>query len=179
LARFPVVFRIEAPEGPYVVYRTDLAQLGSGWGGVSLGNLAWSDAGCPEAEPAWGISYATGATPLCGGQPCPDSLVVHAPCRVSVDADGYSDFVARVGIDDSQTGCPASARFRVIVDGEERYASPLLRPGAGPWPIWVDLRGGRILELATDDAGDGNRCDHGLWIDPRLLLSRLGARRGP
>lgn len=178
LSRFPVVLRIDAPQGPYVVYRTDVAHIGSGWTGVPLRNLPWLAADCPEGAPAWGASPDTGAPFSCGGETSPGALGLHAPCRVQYEIGSYRFFVARVGVDDSQAGCPASAVFRVAVDAEERYASPVLRPGVGPWPVWVDLRGGRTLELEVDDAGDGNRCDHGVWLDPRLLVAAppAGAR---
>jgi hypothetical protein len=76
-------------------------------------------------------------------------------------------FEAHVGIDDS-TGRRGSVIFRVLVDGQERFTSPILRGGDAPVPVSVDVRGAKKLELIVDYADRGDVLDHADWLDARL-----------
>jgi hypothetical protein len=59
--------------------------------------------------------------------------------------------------------------FRVLVDGHERFASPILRGGDAPVPVSVDVRGAKKLELMVDYADRGDVLDHADWLDARLV----------
>ncbi|MEN6449125.1 MAG: NPCBM/NEW2 domain-containing protein [Thermoguttaceae bacterium] len=76
-------------------------------------------------------------------------------------------FAALVAIDDSTAG-RGSVRFRVLVDGRERFASPVLRGGDRPVPVSVDLAGAKRLELVVDYADQGDVLDHADWLDARI-----------
>ncbi|QDV33614.1 NPCBM/NEW2 domain-containing protein [Tautonia plasticadhaerens] len=80
-------------------------------------------------------------------------------------------FQARVAMDDA-AGPRGNVVFRVLVDGEERFASPPMPAGAEPIPIDVDLSGGRFLILATDFGRGGGVRDYAAWIEARLIRSK-------
>ena len=63
-----------------------------------------------------------------------------------------------------------SVVLSVLVDGEERYRSPVLGVLSPAQSIEVDLRGARRLVLRADDNGDGIGCDVPNWVNPILVL---------
>jgi hypothetical protein len=77
-------------------------------------------------------------------------------------------FQATVGLDDG-AGELGSVVFRVLVDGEERFASPPLTHGSPPLPVNVDVRGGKVLILATEFGDRGDVQDSAVWGDARLV----------
>ena len=76
-------------------------------------------------------------------------------------------FQAELGIDDS-TGGRGSVQFRVLVDGQERFASPIIRGGTPPVPVSVDVAGAEKLELVVDYADRADVLDHADWLNARL-----------
>jgi hypothetical protein len=76
-------------------------------------------------------------------------------------------FEADVGVDDSTAG-QGSVQFRVLVDGSEKFASPILRGGNPPVHVSVDLTGAKKLELLVDYADRADVLDHADWLDARL-----------
>ena len=58
--------------------------------------------------------------------------------------------------------------FVIRADGREVFRSPRLAPGRTA-DYDVDLAGESALELATEDGGDGNNADWGLWLAPELI----------
>jgi hypothetical protein len=72
-----------------------------------------------------------------------------------------------LGIDDS-TSTRGSVQFRVLVDGRERYTSPIIRGGQLPVPISVDIHGAGKLELVVDYADHADVLDHADWLNARL-----------
>ena len=77
-------------------------------------------------------------------------------------------FEADVGIDDS-TGGRGSVQFRVLVDGKEKFTSPIVRGGDSPLPVSVDVTGAEKLELVVDYADRGDVLDHADWLNARLV----------
>jgi endo-alpha-N-acetylgalactosaminidase len=73
-----------------------------------------------------------------------------------------------VGVDDS-TAAQGSVQFRVLVDGSEKFASPILRGGNPPVHVSVDLAGAKKLELVVDYADRADVLDHADWLDARLV----------
>ena len=61
-------------------------------------------------------------------------------------------------------------RFRVLVDGQEKFASPILRGGDPPVPVSVDLTGAKKLELVVDYADRADVLDHADWLDARITM---------
>jgi hypothetical protein len=77
-------------------------------------------------------------------------------------------FEAELGIDDSADG-QGSVQFRVLVDGKEKFASPIVRGGDAPLPISVDIADAQKLELVVDYADRGDVLDHADWLNARLV----------
>ncbi len=87
--------------------------------------------------------------------------------QISKSPNSFRRFAAEVGIDDS-TANRGSVIFRVLVNGQERFTSPILRGGDAPVPVLVDIRGAKKLELLVDYADHGDVLDHADWLDARL-----------
>lgn len=81
---------------------------------------------------------------------------------------GDRRFQALVGVDDS-AGPLASVVFRVLVDKQERFASPPLGRGDAPVPVDVDLSGAKLLILIVEFGARGDVQDSADWLDARLL----------
>jgi len=96
-------------------------------------------------------------------------LGMHSASRLSF-ALGPADrrFQAELAIDDSAEG-RGSVRFRVFVDGREKFASPTVRSGAEPLPVSVDVTGGKRLDLIVEYAERADELDHADWLDARLV----------
>lgn len=77
-------------------------------------------------------------------------------------------FQARVAIDDV-AGPLGNVLFRVLVDGEERYASPEVASGDPPIAVDVDVSGGQFLILATEFGQGGGVRDYAAWIEARVI----------
>jgi hypothetical protein len=106
-------------------------------------------------------------------------LGVHSAARLVYDVSpralGHrpaTHFAALVAIDDSTAG-QGSAVFRVLVDGQERFTSPVVRGGDPPVPVSVDLRDAKRLELLVDYADRADVLDHANWLDARLVLEQV------
>jgi hypothetical protein len=78
-------------------------------------------------------------------------------------------FEALAAIDQS-AGRGGSVRFRVLLDGVEKYASPVVRGGEPPVPVSVELGGAKWLELVVDAADRTDVLDRADWLDARLIL---------
>ena len=76
-------------------------------------------------------------------------------------------FEAEIAIDDLTAG-QGSVQFRVSVDGQQKYASPIVRGGHAPLPVSVDIRGGKRLELTVDYADNADVQDHANWLNARV-----------
>jgi hypothetical protein len=77
-------------------------------------------------------------------------------------------FEAEVGIDDSTAG-GGSVVFHVLVDGQDRFTSKIIRGGDAPRPISVDVTGATKLELLVDYADRADVLDHADWLNARLV----------
>ncbi|MDY0165406.1 MAG: NPCBM/NEW2 domain-containing protein [Thermoguttaceae bacterium] len=114
----------------------------------------------------------TGGRLRCGGRMYLTGLGMHTATRLTYRLDGsYQRFQADVGVDDS-TGGRGSVQFRVLVDGQERFASGPVRGGEPPETVDVDLAGAARLELVADFAERAHVLDHANWLDARLVEPR-------
>ncbi|HED65747.1 MAG TPA: hypothetical protein ENJ09_09355 [Planctomycetes bacterium] len=99
---------------------------------------------------------------------------MHAPSRLTFALDGgFSRLRGSCAIDDSSLRNPAAARgsviFRVLLDDEPAFESPVVRGGDAPLAFGpIDLTGHRELTLELDPAGDF-RGDRGNWLRPLLV----------
>ncbi len=113
----------------------------------------------------------TGGFLRCHGHPYLKGLGVHSAARLEYTlGQGVraKRFEAELGVDDSTAG-QGSVRFRVLVDGQEKYASPILRGGGPPAPISIGLSDANKLELLVDYADRADVLDHADWLNARLI----------
>lgn len=114
---------------------------------------------------------SVGGNPLTlGGTVYAKGLGMHGTSRIVYALDGlYDRFEATLGIDDETQG-DGSVVFRVLVDGQEVYTSPILRGTDDPIRLEpIKVAGARSLELAIDRADYGDVQDHADWADARLV----------
>jgi hypothetical protein len=81
---------------------------------------------------------------------------------------GDRRFQALVGLDD-RAGPLGHVVFRVLVDGQERFASPGMACRATPQAVDVDLSGAKLLILITEFGERGDVRDLADWVDARIL----------
>ena len=77
-------------------------------------------------------------------------------------------FQALVGVD-QRAGVQGSVIFRVLVDNQERFATPPLSSRDAPRSIDVDVTGGEYLILDTGFGDRGNIRDLADWVEARLV----------
>lgn len=114
---------------------------------------------------------SVGGNPIqLGGRTYAKGLGMHSASRLRYALDGrYQRFEATVGIDDETEG-DGSVVFRVLVDGRERLATPVVRGADGPITLEpLDLTGAQTLELLVEHADYGDVQDHADWADARLV----------
>ena len=101
-------------------------------------------------------------------------LGMHSASRLTYDLDKpYREFAAEIAIDD-QTAGRGSVVFRVYTDDgsgkwQLKYDGPIVRAGAAPLPIAVDLASAKRLSLLIDFADQGDIQGHADWLNARLL----------
>lgn len=103
----------------------------------------------------------------CGTEIFATGLYAHAPSRYVYElADGdWSQLEGVCGLPPQPGG---SVVFVIRGDDRELYRSPRLAPGTTEH-FSVDLAGVAVLELITEDAGDGKAADWGVWGEPMLV----------
>lgn len=109
-----------------------------------------------------------------GGAVYRRGLGLHSSARLAYDlAEGYEWFCAELAIDE-RAGRGGSVICRVYTDGGDgqwraAYESPVVRGGAEPLPVRVDVRGVKRLALIVDFADRGDELDYIDWLDARLV----------
>ncbi|MEO7921048.1 MAG: NPCBM/NEW2 domain-containing protein, partial [Thermoanaerobaculia bacterium] len=168
-----------------------MARLGSGGAPVEPSFLRAESPG-PEAiwidsldlsnmTQEWGVPLARRSVenhPMTlDGVVYPHGIGTHARSELLINLHGSAvAFVAIVGIDNETKA--GSARFQVFVDGAPRADSGVLRGGEKPRLLRADLRGGRLLRLLVEDAGDGYAFDHADWAGAAIFV-KPGAKSRP
>ena len=106
------------------------------------------------------------------GKPYPKGLWTHAfndgtPADIVYDIAGrnFVAFKAQVGLDD--LGEHGSVQFQVLVDGEIKAESPVLRPHK-IYSLVVDTTGAKRVTLRVLNGGDGYGWDHAVWALSRF-----------
>ena len=135
----------------------------------------------------WGVLGQDTSAHAPGQQPLPlriadreyeRGLGHHAPGSILVALDGeYQTFEAEVGVQWQGDGAQGSVVFQVLVDGEIRFESDVMRHGDPPRVVTVDVSGAQELELSVGDAGDGINCDCADWAEARLTRAPDAVRR--
>lgn len=99
----------------------------------------------------------------------------HANGFLLVELDGeYEAFEAEVGVQ-WQQGTTGTVVFRVLVDGEVRFDSGVMREVDEPRKVRVDLAGAQEMSLVANDGGDGITCDCANWAEARLIRAEATA----
>lgn len=153
---------------------------------VDDGGLVFLSSMAPlSAEPSrpfgddLGLTYAPrfdrnvlGGPLASGGRRYTRGIGVHAPSRIAWKVEpGFARLVGAVAIDDSvlRLSVRGSVRFRVLVDGKERFASAVVRGGEPPVRFDVPLDGGVEIALETEVADEAHIADRANWLDLTLL----------
>ena len=103
---------------------------------------------------------------LCaGGTIHPRGFYAHAPAEYQWTLDGsWKSFEVGAAVADGHDG---SVGFSITGDGKPLWQSKKLKEGTVQ-PVKISIEGVKDLRLLTNDGGDGNRNDWGLWINPVL-----------
>ena len=98
-------------------------------------------------------------------------LGLHSNAEYVYDLEGkdYDYFESYVGVDKAMSARPASVIFKVLVDGEEKFNSGVMRGTTPQKYVKVDLKNAKELKLIVSDAGDGNTSDHASFGDAKLV----------
>ncbi|MFM7136166.1 MAG: NPCBM/NEW2 domain-containing protein [Planctomycetota bacterium] len=100
-----------------------------------------------------------------GGRMFETGIYAHAPALHRYDLAGqWRRLRGECGLPTQSGG---SVVFVIEADGREVFRSGKLGPGKTA-AYDVDLAGVSTLELVTEDAGDGNEADWGVWLAPEL-----------
>jgi hypothetical protein len=169
-----------APDSQWEVPATEITYLQT-LGGKSLALSSLEPTGyrhIPFLDRTWQYRAdrnVSGGSLTAGGRRYRSGLGMHSTSRITYALDGLTAgdapptrFAASLAIDDETDG-RGSVTFRVFVDGEERYRSPVIRGGDRPTPIEVPLAGGKQLSLVVDFADFADEQDHADWLEARLL----------
>jgi alpha-galactosidase len=114
----------------------------------------------------------TGKPLTIGNQAFEHGVGTHAVSTLFVRLDGQPGrFSAKVGVDASQVGKPASVEFRVVADGKTLFKSGVMRAGDAAKTVDVDLSGVKTLLLFVSSGGDGIDFDHANWADAKFVVS--------
>jgi hypothetical protein len=108
-----------------------------------------------------------------GGARQPRGLGVHAPSRTTWALDGsFGTLRGSVALDDEvlRLSTRGSCVFRVLLDGREAFASPVVKAGDAPLAFTIPLGTAKELALVVDPTSDGFAGDRANWLG--LLLVR-------
>ena len=132
---------------------------------IALGDLAEDEASVGWLRPIRGRVPHPDALFISGGKIFKSGIYAHAPARHVYQINNtWSMLRGSCGLFDRNAG---SVRFRIKIDGKERFDSGVLKLGKRA-SYEVSLRGGKQLELLVDPTPDGNGNDWGLWLEPTL-----------
>lgn len=107
-----------------------------------------------------------------GGVQYAHGVALQVNADLVIDLKGAATrFVSMVGIDDERKSGQGSVTFDVWVDGKSVSDPGVIKSGAEPRQISVDLTGAKQLILAVGDAGDGTRDDSALWGGALIVLA--------
>ncbi|MGW8256362.1 MAG: NPCBM/NEW2 domain-containing protein [Thermoguttaceae bacterium] len=94
---------------------------------------------------------------------------MHSAARLAYDlAKPYKRFQAELAVDDSAGGA-GSVIFKILVDGQEKFISKIIRGRMKPTAVSIDLMGAKRLELFVDYADRADVLDRADWLNARLI----------
>jgi len=132
-----------------------------------------SDLSPLSASQGWGklgIDVSVEGNPLrVGGETFAKGLGTHAHSEILFEIEPkYAIFTALAGVD--QEAPQGSVGFKVLLDGECVFDSPVLYQGDPPLPVSIPVEGKRRLTLVVTDGGDGIHYDHADWARAGFVL---------
>ena len=105
-----------------------------------------------------------------GGAKFDSGIGTHARSLLLLRPRGtFRTLAGLCGIDD-ETGTRGSVVFQIRADAQTLFDSGLRRGGMPALQFVVDITPFSVVELITEDGGDGNTLDHADWL--ALKLSR-------
>jgi hypothetical protein len=147
------------PFGGEVTYLSDMEPAGQRH--VPYLELSW--------PPYRADRNVTGGLLRAGGHLYLKGLGVHSASRLTYELSGaYRRFQAELAIDDDANG-GGSVRFRVYLDGQPKYTSPVIRGGMELVPVTVDVTAAKRLDLIVDYADRADVLDRADWLNARLV----------
>ncbi|MBI2479972.1 MAG: Rrf2 family transcriptional regulator, partial [Planctomycetia bacterium] len=141
--------------------------LGDATTGVHLKHQQqWGDFGLDTAASATG---GTGSPLRIGDKTFERGLGHHANGEIVIDLKGqFTEFRTMIGVQ-WQGGNKGSVTFRIAVDGNVVFESPLMSDSDPAKEVQVPLQHARELRLIATDSGDGIGCDMANWVEARLV----------
>jgi hypothetical protein len=134
------------------------------------------DAAADELGMVWPPRFdraQSGRALRAGGREHARGIGVHAPSRLTWKLDGeWSELRTSAALDDEIAGNEGGGTvvFVIVVDGEERFRSPLMTHADGPLPIPpIALVGARELVLEVEIGDDSFALDRADWLRPVLV----------
>ena len=157
------ILSLTLPSACRAAQATTTEWLGDSPGLVIASSQAWGELGWNVAAHAAGQQ---GQSLQIAGKTYARGLGHHANGTIAVSLEGrYAAFDAEVGLQPCEGG---SVIFRVLVDGEKRFDSGVMRSKDAAKAVHVELAGAQEMILEANDAGDGITCDMADWADARL-----------
>ena len=96
-------------------------------------------------------------------------LAVHSRCVLTYDLDGqFTKFKTTVGFDEA-AGNRGNVSCRVLADGKELFAKPVLKADQDPQAIDVSVKDAKSLTLEIDFGENEDVGDRVIWAEPRLF----------
>jgi hypothetical protein len=136
-------------------------------------DMQWTKASAGAGNPVRRDANLNGKGLQINGRSIEKGLWTHAfndqtPADVVFDVRGknFAIFKATVGLDD--LGEKGSVQFQVLVDGQQKAESPVMRPKKTQ-ELVVDVAGAREITLRVLNGGDGYAYDHAVWGLGRFL----------
>lgn len=102
------------------------------------------------------------------GQRYEKGIGMRSATRMDFDAEGFSRFLATIGIDDS-AGDEASVEFLVFLDGQPAFRSQEMTTRSEPQTIDLPLGDAQVVSLEVNYAKRGDVQDLADWCDARLV----------
>ncbi len=111
---------------------------------------------------------ATGTQLRAGGAPYAKGLGMHSAARLTYRLSRpYRTFEADIAIDEV-AGDRGSAVFAVYADDKLAFKSNVIRGGAAPLPVKVDIAGAKRVSLIVEYADRGDELDRANWLYARV-----------
>ena len=88
-----------------------------------------------------------------------------------VDLKGQATrFESMIGIDDAASKGQGSVTYEIWLDNKRAFTSSVIKAGAPPQFVSVDLSGARFMEIFIDDGGDVSTGDYANWAGAVIYL---------